>query len=128
MSRPLYRTLAGLVQARLNCIEQNNTEWRDKHEDSIFALVKEHMPSGSGFDSGTTLNLDKSTPEKLIFNTAYHHTNEHGYYCGWSHHTVTVTPSLALGFSLKISGRNVRDIKSYIDECFSYALDQEVKP
>jgi hypothetical protein len=65
--RPLYRELASMVQARLNCIERNNTEWQDKHEERILKLVSDHMPSGSGIDNGTKIDLDASTGEKLVF-------------------------------------------------------------
>ncbi len=126
MKRPLYQVLASLVQARINCIESNNTEWRDNHEERIEALVKEHMPRGSGFDAGTTLDLDKSTGEKLVFKTSYHHMNDYGVYDGWTEHVVTVKPSLMYGVNLMISGRNRRDIKDYMYDVFYDALKEEV--
>ena len=48
---------------------------------------------------------------------------EHGYYDGWTEHDVIVTPSLrSPGFSLRITGRNRRDIKEYIADAFHDAL------
>jgi hypothetical protein len=76
------------------------------------------MPSGSGFDSGTQFDYDKSTPEKLVFHTTFHHMNENGMYDGWTEHTVTVTPSFVLGYHVKITGRNKNNIIEYINECF----------
>lgn len=122
MTRPLYATLAGLVLARQNCIESGNTEWLGRHTDRLESLVKEGLPSGSGFDAGTTLDLDASTPNKLVFETAFHHMDAHGFYDGWTHHTVTVTPALHVGIAVKISGRDRNAIKDYIGEQFYAAL------
>ena len=122
MERYLYRELAGLIDARHTCIERGNKEWQDNHTQEILSLVKNHMPSGSGFDNGTKIDLDRSHADKLIFHTSFHHMNDTGYYCGWTDHTVTVTPSLYLTFNLRVSGRNVNDIKEYIDEAFRHAL------
>ena len=122
----LYRELASLVRARLNCEISGNKEWFEKHEARIEELVKNYMPSGSGFDCGTKIDLDKSTPEKLVFYTDFHHMNE-GYYDGWTEHRITVRPSLAFGFTLTISGRNRNEIKDYIHQVFDCALNEEVK-
>lgn len=153
MARYLYSELSSLIQARKNCASRHpftteqikshcalcgeidthanhnprNPEWFDKHTDSIEELVRQHMPSGSGFDSGTTLDLDASHAEKLVFRTSFHHMDEGGYYDGWTYHTVTVTPSLSGQFNLRISGRNRNDIKDYMYETFSYALGKEVR-
>lgn len=122
--RPLFQVLAGLIQARNYCNEKGLSDRSYIHEDRIQAIVDNEFPSGSGFDSGTTLDLDKSTPEKLVFHTAFHHMNPVGYYDGWTHHTVTVRPSLAYGFTLSVSGRNRRDIKEYIVQAFHEALNR----
>lgn len=80
-----------------------------------------HAPHGSGFDNGTMLDFDKSGGAKLVFTTAFHHMTEHGYYSGWTEHTVTVTPAFD-GFDLKISGRDRNDIKDYIADVFNTFL------
>ncbi len=127
MNSKLYSTLASLVQARINCdnATPRNDEWFDKHTDRIEELVKEHMPSGSGFDSGTKLDLDLSEPNKLVFLTSFHHMAESGMYDGWTEHTVIVTPDLAFGFRLKITGRDRNQIKEYIRELFQNDLNAE---
>lgn len=125
MARYLYSELASLVQARRNSAD-NNREWFEKHTDMIESLVKQHLPSGSGFDSGTTLDLDASHADKLVFHTSFHHMNGNGFYDGWTEHTVTVTPSLAHRYNLRISGRNRSDIKELISQDFYYALDIDV--
>lgn len=122
----LYCELASLVRARLNCGITVNKEWFEKHEARIEELVKNYMPSGSGFDCGTKIDLDRSTPEKLVFYTDFHHMNE-GYYDGWTDHRITVRPSLLCNFTLTISGRNRNEIKDYIHQVFDCALNEEVK-
>ena len=90
-------------------------------------IIEECLPSGSGFDNGTRLNLDKSSDSKLVFETSFHHMNEHGYY-KWTEHTVTVRPSFN-GRDIQVSGRNLclfNDIKDYIAECFDCCLEENV--
>lgn len=128
MTKYLYSELSSLVQARLNCLTKPDTrEWIDKHESMIEELVKSYMPSGSGYDSGTTLVLNESKGEKLVFSTAFHHMDDNGYYDGWTEHTVTVKPSLSHGFDLYITGPNRNDIKDLIGEQFDEALRTNVE-
>lgn len=122
----LVQKIASLVQARLGCVQTGNAEWERKHKEKIYRLVKEHMPSGSGFDDGTAIDLYRSTPERLFFDTQVHHMNENGYYDGWTTHGVSVTPSLLEGIHLEISGRDRNDIKDFIHEAFFSALTTEV--
>lgn len=128
MNRKLYEELASLVDAYHRCVSTKNTEWEARHLDRLKLLVDDNMPSGSGFDNGTKLDVDASNADKLVFTTAYHHMDEGGGYDGWTDHTVTVKPSLVGGFNLKISGRNRNDIKDYIGETFQHALTLEVEP
>jgi len=126
MKEKLYVELARTVRAYENCAAKENVEWRHKHAERLGTLVREHMPSGSGIDNGTSLNLDKSTGEKLVFETSFHHMDEHGGYNGWTDHTVTVTASLMFGVNIRISGRNRNDIKDLLHEEFQLSLMQEV--
>jgi hypothetical protein len=127
---PLYKALARLVGAYHRCLSPDANEsqrsWADKHRDRVEELVKEHMPSGSGFDSGTKLDLDESTENRLVFHTSFHHMNENGFYDGWTEHSVHVTPHLAFDFRLRITGRNRNDIKDYMHDLFHDALLLEV--
>jgi hypothetical protein len=120
--QPLYKRLARLVGQYHRCVESNNVEWRDRSEERIRKLVNEHLPHGSGFDSGCALQLDASTEDKLTITTSFHHMNENGYYDGWTEHVVRVKASLAFGFTLTISGPNRNQIKDHFYECFDYAL------
>lgn len=122
-SRILYQELAATVQARLNCISHHNVEWFEKHTEHIRQLIRDFMPSGSGWDHGTTLDLENSHADKLVFYGQFHHMDQNGFYDGWTDHTVTVTPSLASRFHIRISGRNRNDIKEYLTDTFSFALE-----
>ena len=86
-------------------------------------LEKEFLPGGSGFDNGSVIDMDRSTPSKIVINTSYHHMDEGGSYCEWSDHTLTVRPAFC-GVALKVGGRNVRDIKDYMHETFDHSLSQ----
>ena len=121
-NKPLYVLLASTLDAKKRCATNGNSVWFERLDDRITALVKEHMPSGSGFDSGTTLDEDRSTVDRLVFITSVHYMDESGCYDGWTEHTVTVRPSLVHGFHLTIGGRNRNDIKDYIAEVFRQCL------
>ncbi len=126
MPKEFYREIAHLVQARINCDTCNprNVEWFDKYDARLNELVAEFLPHGSGFDNGTTLDLDKSTSEKLIFYTSFHHMDENGGYDGWTDHSIIVTASLVYGFNLRVTGRDRNDIKDYIATRFNDALTE----
>lgn len=137
MARYLYSELAQLVDARRTCakkmengsndsIVQNSLDWYKKHTDRIERLVRNLMPSGSGIDSGTKIDLDESHADKLVFTTGFHHMNDTGYYDGWTDHTIIVVPSLIHRFTMRVSGRNRNDIKDYLYDTFRHALDHEL--
>lgn len=125
---PLNNTIcveiARAVGAYNRCVSTNNSEWEKKWREKVDELLIEFFPHGSGFDTGTRLDWDKSTGERLVFSTAFHHMNEGGFYDGWTEHEIIVTPSLELGFHLRVTGRNKNDIKEYIAEMFSEILSR----
>ena len=82
MKKPVYSHIASLLIAMDNCSKSGNSEWLAKHEQSIESLIEESMPSGSGVDCGTKLDMDRSRPDRLVFTFSYHHMNENGYYDG----------------------------------------------
>jgi hypothetical protein len=126
MPKPLYQELASLVQARQNCAKSGNKEWLERHSERAEQLVKQHMPSGSGWDLGTKIDLDASTPNKLVFHGEYHHMDDGGSYDGWTAHRITVRPDLASDFDLKISGRDRNQVKEVLHEWFDHALRTEL--
>lgn len=122
---PLYRRLAQLAAARLNCIASGNTEWLDRHSELGDSLVREHLPSGSGFDNGTRIAWKLCKLNKLVLRTSFHHMDNNGSYDGWTDHSVIITPDLAHGISVRVTGRDKRDIKEYIAEVFYSDLRKE---
>jgi hypothetical protein len=123
--RPLYRELASAIRARQNCQASNNTEWLDKHSDTIKTLV-DLLPSGAGWNEGTKIDLDASHANKIVLYGSYQHMDEFGYYDGWTEHTITVKSSLTSDIDIRISGSNRNDIKDYLYQTFEYALKQDV--
>lgn len=121
-----YIAIAKAVGSYHRCLASGNTEWQAKHKDAIDELCSD-LPSGSGFDNGSHIDLDQSTGEKLVFYTSFHHMDENGFYDGWTDHEVILTPSLEMGYRLKVTGTNRNEIKDYINEQFSYALDSDVE-
>lgn len=124
---PLYRLLASAIDARARCDANANSEGEQRWHDRIEHAARTALPSGSGFDSGTTIDLDRSTGEKIVMQTAFHHMSEHGYYDGWTEHSVTVRPSLMHGFTVMVGGRNRNDIKDFISDDFQHALGREYR-
>lgn len=121
----LYQVLAQTCQAWKNCVASGNVEWEGKHCAKVCDLVGRYLPSGSGFDTGTKIDLHECGSDKLVLQTSFHHTNEMGMYVGWTEHTITVTPSF-IGLNVKVSGRNRNEIKDYIADHFSDCLETEI--
>lgn len=122
----LYTAIARTIQQIDTCRERNNVEWLGKSQDRLQKLIRDHMPSGSGIDSGTTLD-ESSKRDRLVFNTSFHHMNDGGYYDGWTEHQVIVTPSLSFGIDLRITGRDRNEIKEYLADVFHTALTAEIE-
>lgn len=125
-TRPIYQGLARCVAARINCDNGFNPTWFDTWSDRIAGIIHDHFPSGSCFDARTQIDLDRSTGNRLVFHTSFHHMNDSGMYDGWTEHTITATPDFQFGFDLKISGRDRNGIKDYIAEVFAHALNREL--
>ena len=127
MKQKLFTRMASLLQAMQNCEKTGNEEWRLRHADRLAKLCREHLPSGSGFDSGTSLDVVVSTAEKLVFHTSFHHMDSNGFYDGWSEHAVTVRASLQHGIDVTVFGRDRNEIKEYIASCFYTLSDVMVE-
>lgn len=119
----VYQIIAQTLQAYQNCMaDPAKADWADKHRERIDGIVKNCLPSGSGIDSGTKFDWDKSTPDKLVFQADYHHMDGNGYYSGWAEHQVIVKASLAFGLEIRITGRDRDNIKDYLSDCYHSAL------
>lgn len=125
--KTIYARIASALEARQNCEKSGNDEWFDRHTETIERITKQHMPSGSGIDAGMKFDFDKSTSNKLIWSFGFHHMNDGGYYDGWTEHNLIVTPSLAFGIDVRITGRNRNQIKDYLHETMHYAVTREVE-
>lgn len=97
----------------------------ERNRDEIERVVKAYMPSGSGFDAGTQFNFDKSSESRLVFNVSFHHMNDSGMYDGWTDHTVIIESTFTSP-NVKVTGRDKRDIKDYIADCFLPMMSQQI--
>lgn len=125
---PLYVALAHLCRRYRNTSYQfalGHPHIAEHCLEEAHRLVKEHLPSGSGFDAGTELVIDVCDASTLVFKTAFHHMDEHGGYDGWSEHKVKAVAEFG-GLDVMVTGRDRNDIKEYIGETFYQALSQEV--
>jgi hypothetical protein len=64
MAKQLIDEIAGLVGAYKNAVKSRNTEWVDRHRDALKELVRDRLPSGSGIDNGTAIDIEASTSQK----------------------------------------------------------------
>lgn len=121
-----YKALAEAIQAAANCAKSGNDEWFERWTNKVERIMKT-APSGSGFDSGTEIDIAHCTDERLVFTTSFHHMDEMGGYDGWTDHTIIVNANLLFGFLVYVSGRNRNDIKSYIIDVFHEWLNAETE-
>ena len=110
----------------------NKCDWKktvnENYESQCIAELNkltDMLPSGSGFDNGCTINIEKSGSKKVIIDTSFHHLDE-GYYTGWTEHKVIVTPCFN-GFDLRITGKNENGIKDYMYDVFYSVLSEGIK-
>ena len=123
MKRNLVSEIASLIDAVSNCEQSGNDEWKGRHSDRLSVIESNCLPYGSGVDSGCTIDIGRSKPNRLVITTSFHHMNQDGYYDGWSSHDVIVTPSLQWGFDLRITGKDRNDIKNYLYDLFQNCLE-----
>lgn len=126
MKVTVAHAIANLLFAISHAPERNTEVWTARNRARLDSIIKEHMPSGSGFDNGTTL-AENSTPDKLVFHTDFHHMNEGGFYTHWSQYDVTAKASFLYGIALLIGGRDSNQVKDHIYEVFKTALEQEIE-
>ena len=124
-TKPLYRQIASTFNALQNCRKSGN-EFAATHESNLLELVSSFMPSGSGIDNGVTFEESESSLDKLVFSFGYHHMDENGCYDEWTDHKLIVKASLQFEIDLKITGRDRNQIKEYLYETFSHALNDEI--
>lgn len=123
----LYQTMANFILARQNCIKYNNTEYTDKHTETLNNLL-ENLPHGNGLDYTWHYDFTKSNENKIILTMSYHAMDENGYYDRIIDFTVSVKPSLINDIRLSINGNfgKYQDIKNYLYEILSDSLCQNI--
>ena len=120
-----------IYQQAANCVQVLNGDARQELRDiwrEMLSRINKQLPHGSGFDNGSRVNLDKSTPDKLVIDSAFHHMDENGYYCGWSNLTYTVTPSLLFGIDIRLNchgSRLANRDRDYLVECMHHAITRD---
>lgn len=119
----VYQQIARELQAAKIC----EKEYSDAAIEKLKRLQEEYLPYGSGIDSGCEIDIEKSTPDKIVITFGFHHMDENGYYDGWTEHKAIVTPSLSWEFNLQITGKNRNYIKCYLLELFHAYLETEIK-
>ena len=127
--KTVIKQLSASLGARLTCIELKNLIWQDRWEDLILDIQENYLPSGSGIDSGNKIDLEKSGPEKIIINSAFHVMDENGFYSGWIDYKVIITASLQFDYNIKIIGnfssnKSAYGLKDYLHELYDFALSQ----
>lgn len=127
MRTTIAQVLARTVDALQRSKERGNKEWVSRHLDTLRQIERDLLPSGSGIDRGTKIDLVASSANKIVLRASFHHMDEWGYYDGWTEHVITVRPAFC-GLDITISGRDRNGIKDYLHEVFCHYLDTEGVP
>ena len=128
--QPFCKALSGIISGRLGALKGENFQWFDAREREIAQIESDCLMSGSGFDSGTTVDLDKSTSEKIVLNSAYHTMDDSGMYGQWIDLTITIVPSLQWSYDFKVNMHGFRDTKGhreYIESCVETILSADLE-
>lgn len=135
--KTVIQEIAARIVAIRNCASSGNVEWERKHGDVIKHIEREHLPSGSGFDSGCTVDVDRSFPAGKVMpfieiDAPYHAMNEHGYYIGWVDLRIRVRPVFD-GIDLRITAQHdfppedeydTEGLVEYAEELFMQVLTE----
>lgn len=130
MDRTVIQSIAAKIDARLRCIAEHGqpgkehlAEWIERHKEQCEVIADHFLPSGSGIDSGCSIDFENSKPDRVVILVPFHKMDSNGYYCGWQDYKVIITPSLIFGSVIRITGRD-NMIKDYLHGCFDHALSQ----
>lgn len=103
------------------------TIWEDRLE-TLAAL----LPSGSGIDSGVTIDRDASNGDRVVLDVPYHEMNDVGMYVGWINYRITARADLQTGVDLEIRRNNRRVSDNdphadYLGDLFADCLKQQCR-
>ena len=115
------QAISTAIQARENCLKSGNREWWAKWNNEIAHIVANVLPSGSGWDDGTSIDDAKTTADKIVLFGSWHHTDESGGYRGWTNHEIIITPAFT-GVNIRVMGRDRNGIKDYLAEMFHQVM------
>jgi len=123
----IAREIERLERVMKDPAHPNYQKNRDDARATIEHAEREHLPSGSGFDSGCEVDREKSGPEKLVIRVPFHHMDENGGYDGWEHYVVIATPSFhGDGLTIVVKGGR-KDHREYVADQVGYDLAQELQ-
>lgn len=77
-------------------------KWVRDTDEWIEHLEDNYLPSGSGYDVGTTLDRGESDHDLLVFNTSFHMMDDVGSYMGWWDLLVTARPSFEVPLTVAV--------------------------
>ncbi len=120
--------LASAIGAHNRCVESKNGQWEDHWFEVITNIINNHLPNGSGFDSGCQIELEQQKHNKLIIHSSYHAMNEHGMYDGWYNFRVVIVPDFT-DFDFKVIGNFGKYAynKEYIEDTFYHCLSEIIE-
>ena len=121
-TKTVAQEIAYIADAYNRCVETGNHEWAEKHGETLEWIRKQFLPSGAGIDSGCEIVTDECRPDKIVLSFGYHHMNDAGMYDGWTQHKAIIKPAFR-GLNICITGPNRNDVKDYLFEVFSDAMD-----
>ena len=131
MKSTLISDIANTIVAYQNCVKSGNMSgWKEKHLERLRNYEKNFLPSGSGIDNGTKINLDLSKGERVILHGDYHCMDDNGMYAGWVKFRVTVTPSfigdinVKVGITGHVPGGDRDGLRDYLTETYDAVLRQ----
>jgi hypothetical protein len=119
--------IAMTVDSYKRCLESSQPTHRGwaAHHLSYLYRLQQLLPSGSGIDCGTKIDLDLSGGDKIVLAFSYHHMDQYGYYTLWTEHTAVVRPGFN-GLNIRITGSDRDGIKEYLYQVYEQCLTDEV--
>lgn len=122
---PLYQVISQTLDALRNAEAKSMPSAIHWHRDSL-RQFESMLPSGSGIDCGTKIDIDASREDRVVLTFDFHFMNDAGYYDGWGSYKAIITPSLSHGPCLRIAGRDRRSIKDYLHDTMQHALTDQL--
>ena len=111
-----------LYQKIARVASQKNSPQKEKE----LTLLQELLPNGNGIRRQLKCVISlKSTKERIVIDTSYCHSNYSDERSRWTEHQVVITPSFEGEIGIRIAGKNVNNLKKYLDDVFREALMKE---